>query len=267
MEEEHQPGAVVNGHFLGQDNEWHPLSDLSDAGSPVADPRQEQWPSGWYPDPHQTGQQRYWDGSAWTEHVAPDANAHRGLLDPMADTSHLHGKAQQALNKELSTGETPLVVIIGASHQATIGTDRRVFVYKKGFMAGASFGSELTSFSYQHLTGVQVHTGMMTGAVILQGSGLLAISTSYWKTGDADPFKSPNAIPLSRPFDEVQLRAAKLRGLIDDVHRPEASSAPSGSAAVSVADEIRKLAEMRRDGLISETEFEQMKSHLLAGGP
>jgi hypothetical protein len=26
-------------------------------------------PPGWYPDPNQPGSQRYWDGSAWTEHT------------------------------------------------------------------------------------------------------------------------------------------------------------------------------------------------------
>lgn len=28
-------------------------------------------PAGWYPDPQAEGQQRYWDGNAWTEHQAP----------------------------------------------------------------------------------------------------------------------------------------------------------------------------------------------------
>ncbi len=31
-------------------------------------PQTPQTPAGWYPDPHQAGSQRYWDGSAWTEH-------------------------------------------------------------------------------------------------------------------------------------------------------------------------------------------------------
>ncbi|HUP87447.1 MAG TPA: DUF2510 domain-containing protein [Acidimicrobiales bacterium] len=27
-------------------------------------------PGGWYPDPHRRHESRYWDGAAWTEHVA-----------------------------------------------------------------------------------------------------------------------------------------------------------------------------------------------------
>lgn len=30
-----------------------------------------QTPPAWHPDPHVPGQQRYWDGTAWTDHVAP----------------------------------------------------------------------------------------------------------------------------------------------------------------------------------------------------
>lgn len=32
-------------------------------------------PAGWYPDTTQPGQQRYWDGAAWTDHMAPLATA------------------------------------------------------------------------------------------------------------------------------------------------------------------------------------------------
>jgi hypothetical protein len=35
-----------------------------------------QTPAGWYPDPSGSGQQRYWDGSAWTEHYAPGAGGY-----------------------------------------------------------------------------------------------------------------------------------------------------------------------------------------------
>jgi len=35
------------------------------------DPVSDSPPAGWYPDPQNDGQQRWWDGSGWTEHVAP----------------------------------------------------------------------------------------------------------------------------------------------------------------------------------------------------
>lgn len=33
---------------------------------------------GWYPDPEDARQQRYWDGSAWTEHRTPGGSASTG---------------------------------------------------------------------------------------------------------------------------------------------------------------------------------------------
>jgi hypothetical protein len=32
-------------------------------------------PAGWYADPERAGQQRYWDGAAWTEHRAPGSHS------------------------------------------------------------------------------------------------------------------------------------------------------------------------------------------------
>ena len=43
-----------------------------------------QTPAGWYPDPSGSGQQRYWDGSQWTEHYAPGAQQAPGPGGPDA---------------------------------------------------------------------------------------------------------------------------------------------------------------------------------------
>ncbi len=43
----------------------------------------------WYPDPTTPGQLRYWDGSAWTEHVAPDSSASPGPAVAPAGGSHV----------------------------------------------------------------------------------------------------------------------------------------------------------------------------------
>lgn len=39
--------------------------------------------AGWYPDPYRRHQLRYWDGSAWTEHVGDDGNQGTDPLDSM----------------------------------------------------------------------------------------------------------------------------------------------------------------------------------------
>jgi len=36
----------------------------------------ESWPAGWYADPWYAGQQRYWDGSAWTPHTRASASVY-----------------------------------------------------------------------------------------------------------------------------------------------------------------------------------------------
>jgi len=203
----------------------------------------------------------------------------------------LHKKARDALEQNLMTGETVEVIITGLHNQAIVGTSRRAFVYKKGFMAGASFGSELTSWEYRHLVGVQLHTGMLSGAVVLQGPGQAGTSTSYWQSRDSDPLKAPNAIPVARPWDQAQHGVARLRELIGMAHRdessaigddetaravdgPGASAAPPGGGAFSTSADagfaeqpnvqlLRDLAELRDAGILSEKEFEAKKADVL----
>ena len=148
-------------------------------------------------------------------------------MRPMMERLNKH--ADKAVRESLVPGEEVEVVIAGPSAQAMIGTDRRVFVFKKGFMAGATLGSELTSFDYRNLNGVQLHTGMLSGAVVLQTPGQTGSRTNIWKQGDDDPYKAPNAIPINRPFDDARAGVAKLRQLIAEHY--SASMSPAAAAS------------------------------------
>lgn len=44
-------------------------------------------PQGWYPDPHQPTQQRWWDGARWTQHTAPLGQAPAIAVEPPAAKS------------------------------------------------------------------------------------------------------------------------------------------------------------------------------------
>jgi hypothetical protein len=194
-------------------------------------------------------------------------------MDQPADRSRLHRKANEALDQNLAPAETVLVIITGPSSQAVIGTERRAFVYKKGFMAGASFGSELTSWDYRNLVGVQLHTGMMSGAVVLQAPGQSGTRTNVHKQGDSDPYKAPNAIPINRPYEQAEAGVARLRQLIDAAQhgqyaQPQGATAPAHApaphAAPSLVDEIKRLADLHAAGAVTDAEFAGFKAQLLA---
>ena len=74
----------------------------------------------------------------------------------------LKSKVKTVLEQNLGSDDAIRFVIRGAHGQAMVGTDTRVFVCKPGFMAGATFGAEVTSWSYANPVGVQVHKGTFT---------------------------------------------------------------------------------------------------------
>lgn len=174
----------------------------------------------------------------------------------------LRGRVKSAIAQNLREGERVSVVVRGARGQAIVGTASRCFVCKPGFMAGAAFGSEVSSWSYRNLVGVQIHKGLMTGAVIIQAPAQAGISTNYWRSNDSDPFKAPNAIPVSTDWGEVRAAVARLRELIDAAHSDQPSQ-PASAAPTSLADELRKLAELHESGVLNDTEFSAAKQRLL----
>jgi Short C-terminal domain len=179
------------------------------------------------------------------------------------DFGNLNPKVQRALEENLARDETIQVIIRGAHGQAMIGTESRVFVCKPGWMDGAAFGAETTSWSYRNLVGVQVHKGLMSGAVVLQAPGQTGKKTSYWGNKDDDPAKAPNAIPVVGAWSEVQAGVVRLRQLVDQAHAPVSAAPPATQAQPSKADELRKLADLHGDGILTDEEFRHAKSRLL----
>ena len=59
-------------------------------------------PAGWFPDPQAPGQQRYFDGQAWTEHSEPQR--------PMPTMEQRHAILEQRVQANVLTGWRPLQV-------------------------------------------------------------------------------------------------------------------------------------------------------------
>jgi uncharacterized RDD family membrane protein YckC len=64
-------------------------------------------PAGWYPDPQQPGQQRYWDGTTWTDSVSGGP-----ATGPAGTTAVGYGYAQGGGAADASFGSRALAVIL-----------------------------------------------------------------------------------------------------------------------------------------------------------
>ena len=190
------------------------------------------------------------DLSKKVEKMSPRYGAHR-----------LNGKVKKALVQNLGPDEEIMAIVHGAHGQAIVGTRSRLFVLKPGFMAGASFGAEVTSWNYAAIAGIQVHKGLMSGAVVVQGPGQKGVKTSYWSQDKDSPAKAPNAIPVAGDWDQVHASVARLRELLNAAHSPSTEVAPP--SPISVADELSKLAELRASGALTDDEFAAAKHRLL----
>ena len=182
-----------------------------------------------------------------------------------AQVDKLKKRVQGVLEENLAPDEVVQVVIRGAHGQAIVGTQSRAFVIKPGWMAGATLGAETTTFSYPTLLGVQVHKGMISGAVALQTPAHTGTKMSYWGSQKDDPSKAPNAIPVTNEWPHVKAAASNLRALIDAAHAPAPSTPAAATSDGSFTDQLEKLAALRASGALSEQEFNAAKQRLITG--
>ena len=145
------------------------------------------------------------------------------------DRQQLHNDANDALDENLFPNEAVHVIIRGTSHSALVGTDRRVFVFKKGWTGGTGFGGKLASWDYAHIMGVQVETALGTGMILIQAPGVAATDPSYWGSGKESVHSAPNALALTGDhFVQARQGAAALRRLVSE-HQGGGRSAPVAS--------------------------------------
>lgn len=189
-----------------------------------------------------------------------DALARRHAEAFQRENLAIHPAAQAAVDENLMPGEAVQAVVRGELDTSMIATDRRVFVFKKGFLTGAGMGKKLSSYDYRNLTGIQLETGVVSGVLSLQGPGIVSGDLSTW-SGDAR--KAPHALWLNRSnFDQARRSVVVIRKLMAESQQP--TSFPSVVAQSDVLDQLRKLGDLRDAGILTEEEFNAKKAELLA---
>ena len=155
----------------------------------------------------------------------------------------------------LHDGEEVLDLTTGVAHVKRMGsdstrratilvTDRRVVVFSKKLG-----GYDVQDYAYGLITGVDYKKGMTSGHIDLRASG-----------------DSANVKQVEK--DDVERIAQAIRHKMAAAHPTAAAPVPAPAPAPApatpdFADEMRKLAALRDDGLLTEEEFQARRSKLL----
>jgi Short C-terminal domain len=172
-----------------------------------------------------------------------------------------HGRAEKLLAQNMGPSEQVLARVKGADDtQCLVLTGQRALIIKVGFRAGQTGGGKVTSFDYRNITAVEVRTSIMTGSFAIASGGVQGNERSYWGTSKSDAWHAPNAIPITK---KQQPAFQQVANFIRERSRPSAQQ-EGDAAAPDIPDQIRKLADLRQQGILSDEEFEAKKSELLS---
>jgi hypothetical protein len=175
----------------------------------------------------------------------------------------LNSRVLGEVERHSSPEERVLFCLRGSLNHSLIAYDERLLIVKPGFHAGTTFGSLVTTFYYQDVTGIQLHTFLFTGWIEVSSpsfQGRERKKNRQPRGSDRDVYKLPNCIPISkRRRDEYAPYMQQLRERIE--HCKRHGRAPA--EAPPLVGSLERIADLHRAGVLSEAEFERLKQVLL----
>jgi hypothetical protein len=202
------------------------------------------------------------------QHPAADGAAsprggRRRSKDFVGGTEILSRRVLREVERHVSEDERILFCLRGSLSHSLIALEERLLIVKPGFHAGTTFGSLVTTFYYQDVTGIQLHTFLVAGWIEVSSpsfQGRERKRNRQPRTSDQDVYKLPNCIPISkRRVGSYQLALGQLRDRIEFCKRygRVASEPPP------LLGSLERIANLRRMGALSEPEYERLKQVLL----
>jgi hypothetical protein len=139
-----------------------------------------------------------------------------------------------------------------------IATDRRIIIrdpYDLGFR------SEIVDIPYDVITSVKLMKGVLTSTILFKAPALVNKSKLGLLdediAGEDDQDGAIQALPKGDAEDLLEIIRRGIQGY-NKTNEPMVQV-----ASMSIADEINKLSKLKDQGLITATEFEEMKNRLI----
>lgn len=178
-------------------------------------------------------------------------------------TEVLSSRVQREVERHVSPHERVLFCLRGNLGHSLIALEERLMIVKPGFHAGTTFGSLVTTFYYQDVTGIQVHTFLFAGWIEVSSpsfQGRERKKNRQPRTSDRDVYKLPNCVPISkRDVDKYGAALGRLRERIEHSKRyGRVTTEPP-----PVVGSLERIADLRRAGALSDPEYERLKQVLL----
>lgn len=165
----------------------------------------------------------------------------------------------------------------GSLHTPNIiyATDRRIII-RDPYMLGIK--ENVVDIPYDIVTSVKLEKGLLSSTIRFKAPGLMS-STKLGMMdslidGEDDQGGIIEAIPKDKAQDLLEIIRSGMQTSSNRKSAPSRSQTPNelleskeytvpSNPLISIADEIRKLAKLEEEGLITKEEFQQMKGDLI----
>lgn len=165
-------------------------------------------------------------------------------------------------DKEISGWKHLYIAIQGGVKEYLFATDEAVYIIKKGYMTGHTFGSGVYRIPYQNITNVLVEYHFMSGYLEVTTSGMPHETKSYWSTDKkTDPKKAPNCITILNKKDARDFQ--KVADKILQMSSESQSNKMNIQQQVDYTDELINLKKLVDAGVITQDEFDAKKKQIL----
>lgn len=292
----------------------------------------QQAPAGWYPDGR--GNQRYWDGAAWTEHVhslAGDGPVKKSSAFSKIGAAVKNAAAEKRALKEARERElAEHAQIAGALTTSGVFGTSTIEIYENGYVRVASWGENMSpamakgvddSTPFERLrsisftpsgagtssgsaSGLEGMVGPAVAKLVKGGGGLMRASApgmaaagiahiasnaarkSYLTVATDQKIHTltnqrSNSVGLKsseRGHDDVGRALEKAGNAVLGLTTADAeaviaapishaspNSGPPVGASPTLSERLRELAELHREGILSDEEFAGAKAKLISG--